>query len=175
MKKNWYAVHTKTQCEKKASLLLSKKGIQNFCPFNTVVLKNGSRKKIIQEPLFPSFVFVYISESEMSLVKQTNDVINFIYWLGKPALIKTAEIENINHFANSYYNIKVEKTVVNQSGMVHITNELERNNPHLRIASPQVNNIRVSLPSLGFILKAEKEMFQSEPLKYDLGNSNMLI
>ena len=175
MKKNWYAVHTKTQCEKKASLLLSKKGIQNFCPVNTVVLKNSSRKRVITEPLFPSFVFVYISESEMSVVRQTSDVINFIYWLGKPALIKTAEIENINHFVNSYYNITVEKTVVNQSGMVHITNELERTNPHLRIASPQVNYIRVSLPSLGFILKAEKEMFQSEPLKYDLGNSNMLI
>jgi transcription antitermination factor NusG len=173
MKKSWYAVYTKPQCEKKAASLLTKKRIENFFPLNSCLQKNGgNRKKVIYEPLFPSFVFVFISESEMSAVRQTNDVINFVYWLGKPAVIKSAEIENINHFVNSYYNIHVEKTAVNPNGMVHITNEQDSDNK--KIISFKTNTIHASLPSLGYIMHAETEVVL-ESLKYDLGNSNMLI
>ena len=31
MKKNWYAVYTKAQCEKKVAALLTKKKIENYC------------------------------------------------------------------------------------------------------------------------------------------------
>ncbi|KAA9039498.1 hypothetical protein FW778_11815 [Ginsengibacter hankyongi] len=34
MQKNWYAVYTKPHCEKKVSLLLVKRGIENFYPVN---------------------------------------------------------------------------------------------------------------------------------------------
>ncbi len=173
MKKSWYAVYTRPQCEKKAASLLAKKKIEIFFPQNSRVLKSqGNRKKILSEPLFPSFVFVFISESEMPAVRQTNDVINFIYWLGKPAVIKTAEIENINQFVNSYYNIYIEKTTVNPNGMVHIKND--HGMDYLRITQYKINKIQASLPSLGCILHAETEVIL-ESFNYDTGNSNMLI
>jgi len=174
MKKSWYAVYTKPQCEKKAVFLLNKKKIESFFPLNCRLLKTGgSRKKVFYEPLFPSFVFVFISESEMSSVRQTNDIINFVYWLGKPAVIKSAEIENINLFVNSYYNINVEKTAVNPNGTVHIKNDNGIDN-HQKLTSSKKNKIQASLPSLGCIIHAETEVIP-EPFKYDLGNSNMII
>ena len=97
MNKNWYAVYTKAQCEKKVAALLTKKKIENYCPVNRRILNTqNNRKKIVHEPLFTFFVFVYITPAEMSFVRQTSDVINFVYWLGKPAIIKSAEIEKIN-------------------------------------------------------------------------------
>lgn len=173
MKKNWYAVHTKAQCEKKAALFLSKKRIQCFCPLNNIVMRSGNRKKILQEPLFPSFVFVFISEAELPVVKQSNDVINFIYWLGKPAVIKAAEVENINLFVNSYYNIKLEKAAVNPNGVVHITTEDNGLLNH-RGSTSEITSIRASLPSLGYVMHAATKNEIIETSKYDVANNVMI-
>jgi len=173
MKKNWYAVHTKAQCERKAALFLSKKRIQCFCPLNNIVIRSGNRKKILQEPLLPSFVFVFISESELPIVKQANDVINFIYWLGKPAVIKASEVENINLFVNSYYDIKLEKTAVNPNGMVHIINENDNLLNHTGI-SPAITRVRASLPSLGFVMHAAANDEIIEASKYDVVTNVMI-
>ncbi len=135
MKRNWYAVYTKPQSERKIAALLQKKKIESFCPHNRVITGYGNRRKMVYQPLFPTFVFVYITEAEMSEVRKTGDVINFVYWLGKPAIIKTPEIENIAHFNGLYCNIKVERSPVNSFGMVHITNE-----PGLRTVSGFINS-----------------------------------
>jgi transcription antitermination factor NusG len=156
MNRNWYAVYTKPQSERKVAALLQKRKIESFCPHNRVITGYGSKKKMVYQPLFPTFVFVYITETEMSEVRRTGDVINFVYWLGKPAIIKTPEIENIAHFNGLYCNIKVERSPVNSVGMVHITNE-----PGLRTVSGFVNSkttkIKLTLPSLGFTMFAETE------------------
>ena len=156
MKRIWYAVYTKPQSERKVAALLQKKKIESFCPHNRVITGYGSKKKMVYQPLFPTFVFVYITEIEMSEVRRTSDVINFVYWLGKPAMIKTPEIENIAHFNGLYCNIKVERSPVNSVGMVHITNE-----PGPRTVSGFINSkttkIKLTLPSLGFTMFAETE------------------
>jgi len=36
---------------------------------------------MVYEPLFPTFVFVYVSETEMNEVRRTADILNFVYWL----------------------------------------------------------------------------------------------
>ena len=157
MDKNWYAVYTKAQCEKKVASLLTKKKIENFCPLNRRILNSqSSRRKILQEPLFPSFVFAYLSPAEMYGVKQTSDVISFLYWLGNPAVIKTPEIENIDFFVNSYFNVKLEKTVVNPAGAVSLI-KMPRIDLNLGTRSSGTTCIKLTLPSLGFCITAETE------------------
>src|SRR5689334_11827491 len=112
MKKNWYAVYTKPRCEKKVSALLSKKKIENYLPLNRVSTP-GDRRKVNLEPLFPSYVFVNITELEMATIRQNSDVINFVYWLGRPAVIKDVEVESIQHFLNEHSDVVLEKTAVN--------------------------------------------------------------
>ncbi len=174
MNKNWYAVYTKTQSEKKVAALLSKKKIDNFCPLNRITNQQGNRRKMCYEPLFPSFVFVYISDAEMGTVKQTSDVINFVYWLGKPAVIKSAEIENVSHFVNSHCNIKLEKTAVNAAGIVRISKE-PRIDMNVDVISLKTTTIRLSLPSLGFAMTAETEKTGVETGDFKLINSGMLM
>ena len=55
-------------------------------------------KKIIEEPLFKSYVFVHIDETERSKVLMTDGALNFVYYLGKPAVIKEDEINNIKAY-----------------------------------------------------------------------------
>ena len=96
--KQWFAVYTKPRTEKKVNGILTLKGIESWCPLQKVERQWSDRKKIIEEPLFKSYVFVHISEEEKLRVLQTDGVLNFVHFLGKPAIIRTAEIDLIKSY-----------------------------------------------------------------------------
>ena len=89
--------------------MLLQKGIESYCPLNKVRRKWSDRIKIIEEPLFKSYVFVKIDDAERSKVRMTNGVVNFVYWNGKPAIIKEKEIQIIKRFLDEYENVEVQK------------------------------------------------------------------
>lgn len=152
MTKHWYAVSTRPQQELKVAAALSKKGVENFCPLTRKMLVNsGFRKKISWSPVFPSFVFVHISEAEFKTVLRTADVINFMYWMGQPAVVAEADIKNIEQFAARYPNVTVEKTAI-------IKNAMPDKEPMLvQLNEKQDDSIRKIIPSLGYILTASRE------------------
>jgi transcription antitermination factor NusG len=169
MNKNWYAVYTRPQCEKKVAAQLSKKRIENFCPVNRLVYNNQqSRRKPLSEPLFPSFVFVYITEAEINQVRQVNDVINFIYWLGKPAVIKQDEIAYINNFSNNYFNLSLTKTTVNIAGTAY-TNLEPKMDLKMGVVAARTSVLKATLPSLGYILCAEVESADTSVTTFNYG------
>lgn len=96
--KNWYALYTKPRWEKKIDASLIKKNIESWCPLQKIEKQWSDRKKIIEEPLFKSYIFVHIANSERSKVFQTDGILNFVYYLGKPAIIKEAEINLIKQY-----------------------------------------------------------------------------
>jgi len=99
--KKWYVVYTRPRWEKKVADLLFRKKIEYYCPLNKVYKQWSDRKKLVAEPLFTSYVFVRIDESEQLTVRLTDGVINFVYWLGKPAQVRNEELEAISDFLNS--------------------------------------------------------------------------
>ncbi len=118
--RKWYAVYTKPKWEKKVSQLLTKKKIESYCPLNKVVRQWKDRRKLIMEPLFNSYVFVHLTEQEIWSVRQTEGVLNFVYWLSKPAIIQDQEIITIQRFLNDYQNVHLEKARVNPHDTVRV-------------------------------------------------------
>lgn len=106
--KHWYAIYTKPRWEKKVSALCVKRRIECYCPLNKVHRQWSDRVKLVEEPLFKSYVFVHISSGEQAGLRLIDGVLNFVYWLGKPAIIKQEEIERIKRFLNEYQNVIVE-------------------------------------------------------------------
>jgi len=97
--KKWFALYTKPRWEKKVHERLLKNNIDSWCPIQKVQKQWSDRKKIIEEPLFRSYVFVKIDYSVERLpVLMTDGVLNFVHYLRKPAIIKNEEIENIQHY-----------------------------------------------------------------------------
>src|SRR5215211_2950612 len=109
MSAKWYAVYTKPRWEKKVAGLLLQKGIESYCPLNKVRRKWSDRMKTVEEPLFKSYVFVKIAEEDRARVRMTDGVVNFVYWNGKPAVIKEKEIQTIKHFLGEYENVEAIK------------------------------------------------------------------
>lgn len=156
MKKKWYAVYTKPKNERKVSALLTKKKIENYCPLKRVTGDDSvDRKKYTLEPLFPSFVFVYITDLEFSSVKQVNDVINFVYWKGEPAVISQIEIESMEQFINEYYNVYTEKTEVSKNNLVRIVSRIPSIEEGNNVIPLRNSLIKITLPSLGYMICAE--------------------
>jgi transcription antitermination factor NusG len=96
--KKWFALYTKPRWEKKIDAALIRKGIESWCPLQKVERQWSDRKKVIEDPLFKSYVFVRINETERHLVLMTDGVLNFVYYLGKPAVIKEEEVNNIKMY-----------------------------------------------------------------------------
>jgi transcription antitermination factor NusG len=96
--KKWYALYTKPRWEKKVDGALLRKGIESWCPVQKVERQWTDRKKIIEDPLFKSYVFVHINEDERLSVLQTEGVLNFVHYLNKPAVIRDEEIALIKSY-----------------------------------------------------------------------------
>ena len=109
MSSKWYAVYTRPRWEKKVNGLLEQKGIESYCPLNKVRRKWSDRVKIVEEPLFKSYVFVKVDDNGKTEVRMTNGVVNFVYWNGKPAIIREKEIQTIKKFLGEYENVEVVK------------------------------------------------------------------
>jgi transcription antitermination factor NusG len=98
--KKWYAVYTKPRWEKKIDSVLARKGIESWCPLQKVQRQWSDRKKTIEEPLFKSYVFVHVDEQERVKVLMTDGVLNYVYYLGKPAVIRDEEVGLIKSYLN---------------------------------------------------------------------------
>lgn len=98
LEKKWFALYTKPRWEKKIDASLVRKGIESWCPLQKVEKQWSDRKKVIEDPLFKSYVFVRIDETEKANVLLTDGVLNFVYYLGKPAVIKEEEVNNIKMY-----------------------------------------------------------------------------
>lgn len=109
IKKTWYAVYTRPRWEKKVAALLLEKGVENYCPINKVTRQWSDRKKVVLEPVFKGYVFVRLEENKKWEVKEVPGILNFVYWLGKPAQIRNEEIDVIRKFLNEFNDVQVEQ------------------------------------------------------------------
>lgn len=135
-------------------MLLTQKGIENYCPLNKVRRKWSDRVKLVEEPLFKSYVFVKISDEERTPVRMTDGVINFVYWDGKPAVIKDKEIIIIRQFLDDHENVALVKMDLRPGQQVRITGgplmDLEG-----RVLELKNKVAKVLIESLGYMLVAD--------------------
>jgi transcription antitermination factor NusG len=120
MSQKWYALYTRPRWEKKVNNLLVQKGIEVYCPLNKVRRKWSDRIKTVEEPLFKSYVFVKVGDEERTKVRMTDGVVNFVYWEGKPAIIKEKEIQTIKRFLDEHENVEVVKIDLNEGDRVQV-------------------------------------------------------
>jgi transcription antitermination factor NusG len=153
-KLNWYAVYTKPRWEKKVAKLLEEKGIENYCPLNKVIKQWSDRRKVILEPIFKSYVFVRIYDINKWDLKKINGILNFVYWLGKPAIIKPDEIDIIRKFLNEFSNVEVvEPNQLALNTKVRIRQGVMMNY-HGILIELSGNRAKVKIDSMGISLSA---------------------
>lgn len=89
----WYVIYTKPRNEKKVAESLQKIGIVVYCPLVTQIKQWSDRKKKVQIPLFNSYIFVNLNDKDRNNVFEVHGAIRYLFWLGKPAVVRDEEIE----------------------------------------------------------------------------------
>jgi transcription antitermination factor NusG len=150
---NWYAVYTKPRWEKKVNELLLKAGVEAYCPLNKVRKKWSDRIKWVEEPLFKSYVFVKIAEEEQTAVRMVNGIVNFVYWLGRPAIIQDKEIAIIRKFLNEYTEVRAEPLDLRIDAKIKINRGVLMDK-EAKVVEVMNKKVRVVIESIGYALFA---------------------
>ena len=153
MNENWYVIYTIPRWEKKVNQLLTDRGFTTYCPLNKVEKKWSDRRKIVEEPLFKGYVFVQIADAIKWEVRKVNGVINFVHWLGKPAIVPQSEIDTIRKFMNEYEQVEITKMAVDKDSRVKVTRGILMHHEGI-VIDVNGSQARVAIDSLGLCLTA---------------------
>lgn len=91
----WYPVSTRSRMEKKVHEELDKKDIVSFLPLKKTLKQWSDRKKVVEEPLIKSYLFVYITVAQQMELLQINGIARFIYFCGKVASMPSKQIDDL--------------------------------------------------------------------------------
>ena len=123
----WYVLYAKPRNEKKVAQRLSEAGYKVYCPLKKVRRQWSDRTKVVEEPLFKSYLFIQIEDSRRDEIFSFPGTLRYLFWLHRPAIVREEEIETIQKWLGNYN---------------HEDLEIEEFTPgsHLRIVSGQFMN-----------------------------------
>jgi transcription antitermination factor NusG len=95
----WYACYTRGKHENKVASHLDSRSIETFLPVQRHDVQWSDRRKTVQRPLFPSYVFARFAESELPQVLNTRGLVTILRTGSRLAAIADEEIANLRRFA----------------------------------------------------------------------------
>lgn len=97
-KTEWYVLYTAPRAEKKVADRLTSAGIVSWLPLHRSPRVWSDRVKMVDMPLFNSYVFVNCNETELRKLLGFYGVVRIVYYDGKPAVVRQIEIDGIKQF-----------------------------------------------------------------------------
>lgn len=99
----WYAVHTRSNFEKVVYTELGQRGIESFWPAFDEVHQWKDRKKRVERPVFPGYVFVQIVDRPESRIQvlRTNGVVRILGSGSDIESIPDIEIDSVRRLLDS--------------------------------------------------------------------------
>jgi transcription antitermination factor NusG len=107
---HWYAAYTLPNYEKRVLSLLEKKNFNVYLPLQKVVRQWSDRKKQLQVPLFPSYIFINMAEAQRFEICNVSGISRLISQGGKPVIVKEWEIDTIRLLENE--RLEVEQEII---------------------------------------------------------------
>lgn len=150
----WKVVYTKPRCEKKAFDDLEALGLDVYCPLVETVKQWSDRKKKIKIPLFNSYVFVKTDDKNHDLVFNSHFIVRYLFWLGKPAIVRDIEIQAIKDFLSEIKTKDHHKLTFEHLQDVRINSGMFKNSVG-KYLHTKGNKIVLQIESMGIVVKAE--------------------
>lgn len=100
----WFVIYTKSRQEKVLASQLLDAGYEVYLPLLKKVSQWSDRKKLIEVPLFNSYVFIK-GMSDKGSLKDFNSFVTFLTFNGKPAVVWQHEIDTLKAILKHGYDI----------------------------------------------------------------------
>ena len=137
----WYAIYTNPRAEKQVRDRLLEAGVEVFLPLQKTYRIWSDRKKLVEQPLLSSYVFVKVVQKDFIRVYKISGVVRFVTFEGQPASIPQNQIDNLKLLINSDTEIEVsserfekgDNVEVIRGALVGLTGELIKTGSHSRV------------------------------------------
>ncbi|RYY11000.1 MAG: UpxY family transcription antiterminator [Chitinophagaceae bacterium] len=161
---NWYVVYTRPRWEKKVAATLADRGIVHYCPLNKVQKQWSDRKKVVMEPLFKGYVFVQVDDHKKWDIKLVDGILNYVYWVGKPAVVLPEDIDTIRKFLQEFEGVEVMNATPAAQDKVIVKQGILMNYKGL-VLEVNGNKAKVNIESMGLQLSAVFDVKNLEVLR----------
>src|SRR6202044_1019840 len=91
--RRWFAVFTRSHHEKRVAQYYAERGIEHFLPISRMVRQwSHYRKVTVEMPLFPNYIFAYISRGERTAALKVPGALSLVGQNSIPAALPDTEI-----------------------------------------------------------------------------------
>ena len=97
-KKNWFVLYTSPRFEKRVKERLEEIGTECYLPLHRCPRVWSDRVKMVDMPLFSSYIFVRCKAHELFALIRISGVIRVVFYNGQPAIVRPSEIDAIRQF-----------------------------------------------------------------------------
>ena len=101
---NWFVLYTKSRQEKVLASQLTDAGYEVYLPLLKKLSQWSDRKKVLEVPLFNSYVFIK-GINEKARFKDFKAFVAFLQYNNKPAIVRQAEIDTLKSIIQHGYDI----------------------------------------------------------------------
>src|SRR5688572_24436863 len=91
----WHVVYTMPKAERKVATSVVGMGIESYLPLTKVVRQWSDRKKKVEVPLFPNYVFVKVNDRMRSSLYSIKPLLKFVSVDRRPVVISDSVITTI--------------------------------------------------------------------------------
>jgi len=156
----WYLIYTKPRHEKKVNAYLDSKSITSFLPLTKKLRIWHDRKKFVDEPLFPSYIFVYLKD--LKSYYEGIDADGYLYYVragGRIVWVDESIINNIKLVTERADDIEISnsrfepgrKLIINAGALTGLSCEV------IKVDSKHKLLVRVDLLQRNILLRLPKE------------------
>ncbi|MBO9730357.1 MAG: UpxY family transcription antiterminator [Chitinophaga sp.] len=165
----WYVVYTKPRHEKKVCTALEDLGIGHFFAMMKKLRIWSDRRKYIDTPVFPSYIFIYLKDHQEYFKGLDVDGVLYYVRMGKEvAKVNTAIVDNLKVMLNSGGPIEVTETnfmpgqlmVIQQGPLAGFTGEVVEYNGCEKVL------VRVQLFQRNVLMSLSQEYLMEEASAY---------
>jgi transcriptional antiterminator RfaH len=89
----WIAVYSRARFERVLARYLQQRGLTSFVPLRRCLHRWSDRFKWVEEPLLPSYVFVFLASTQHEHLFDAPGAIRIVNFRGRVAVVRPEEIE----------------------------------------------------------------------------------
>ena len=95
---SWYVLYTAARAEKQVAQKLKSYEVEAYLPLHLSPRKWSDRVKLIEMPLFSSYIFVRTTDEKLRTLVSISGISRIVFHNGSPAVVRDSEIEAIRLF-----------------------------------------------------------------------------
>jgi transcriptional antiterminator RfaH len=105
--RRWFAAYTKPRSEKKVYERLVEAGFEAYLPLQKIMKQWSERKKMVEEPLLRSYIFVRVNEKEYHQAIKIMGTVRYVCFEGKGVPIPDRQIETLKMLLKQDFDVQI--------------------------------------------------------------------